>query len=106
MAQIDLATLLDETVDRDRLSRVPQIENVLLQASSYDRSASAETLGHAGWFGITDHSQFYEDDSANLPAVRDGERELMQDARAGVVSGIWVTNQPGIVRPDAGGEWL
>jgi len=70
MAQdVTLGTLLDEMVDRDRLTRFPSPEYTSRMYSSYDRATVAKDK--PGWFANGDASQFMREENNN------GRRELV-----------------------------
>jgi len=86
MAQdVTLGTLLDEMVDRDRLTRFPSPAFTTRMYSSYDRASVAKDK--PGWFANGDASQFIRVEQNN------GRRELvMLDAKGpGAIVRWWHT---------------
>ena len=55
--QIDLASLLEEMLDRRKIAEFPQPEFVCKQASSYNRRSKSP--GNPDWFASGDFCQFY-----------------------------------------------
>ncbi|MBR4103796.1 MAG: DUF2961 domain-containing protein [Thermoguttaceae bacterium] len=81
-AAVSLATLLDETVDRDALTRFPNY--TCKQASSYDRAAKSPS---ENWFANADTAQF-------IRVEKNGDREeavLMEAEGPGAVVRWWIT---------------
>ena len=79
---VSLATLLDETVDRDALTRFPNY--VCKQASSYDRAAKSP---EENWFANADTAQF-------IRVEKNGDREeavLMEAEGPGAIVRWWIT---------------
>ena len=93
-AQISVDSLLDEMVDRERLTRLPEIEYKLLLASSYDRKTTFDSHGTDAWFANKDHGHFYENDSSIGPALREHEHVMMQAQGPGVLLDIWTATHP------------
>ncbi|MBQ7814900.1 MAG: DUF2961 domain-containing protein, partial [Thermoguttaceae bacterium] len=81
-AAVSLATLLDEMVDRDALTRFPNY--TCKQASSYDRAAKSPS---ENWFANADTAQF-------IRVEKNGDREeavLMEAEGPGAVVRWWIT---------------
>ncbi|MBQ7029781.1 MAG: hypothetical protein IJN32_06015, partial [Thermoguttaceae bacterium] len=79
---VSLATLLDEMVDRDALTRFPNY--TCRQASSYDRAAKSPS---ENWFANADTAQF-------IRVEKNGDREeavLMEAEGPGAVVRWWIT---------------
>ena len=91
---VTVDSLLDEMVDRERLTRLPEVEYSLELASSYDRSTTADSKGTDAWFANTDHGHFYENDSSIGPKLREHERVMMQAEGPGTLLDIWTATTP------------
>jgi hypothetical protein len=84
-AAVDLASLLDEMIDRDAQARVPAPSFTCRQSSSYDRDTVAPDKD--GWFANWDRSQFMRVEE------REGRKEyFMHEADGpGAIVRIWAT---------------
>jgi hypothetical protein len=84
-ASITLGTLLDEMIDRERLTRLPENPYRLLHASSYDRRALVPNT--PAWFANTDWSSYVRVETV------DGRQEyvLLDTGGPGALVRFWVT---------------
>lgn len=82
---VDLASLLDEMVDRDALASYPDPSYVTRQFSSYDRASVRPDT--SSWYANWDRTQFIRTDSI------EGRREFVVfDAEGpGAITRFWVT---------------
>lgn len=82
---VDLASLLDEMVDRDALASYPDPSYVTRQFSSYDRASVRSDT--SSWYANWDRTQFIRTDSI------EGRREFVVfDAEGpGAITRFWVT---------------
>jgi hypothetical protein len=82
---VNLASLLDEMIDRDNLARFPAPAYTCSQASSYDRGTVAPDK--PGWFANADRSQFVRVEE------KDGRKEfvLMDQEGPGAIVRFWAT---------------
>ena len=93
-AEINLGTLLDEMIDRERIARFPTPEYSSNQASSYDRAS--QTPGTAEWFANDDKTKFIRSENT------EGRTEwvMMEAQDPGSIVRWWITGQnfPGTIR--------
>ena len=82
---VNLASLLDEMINRDNLARFPAPAYTCRQASSYDRGTVAPDK--PGWFANADRSQFVRVEE------KDGRKEfvLMDQDGPGAIVRFWAT---------------
>lgn len=90
--QVSVGSLLRESVDFERLTRLPSPGYSLAQASSYDRASVAP--GQESWFANADWGKYLRTEQ------RDGRNEyVMADLKGpGAVVRIWSANPGGTVR--------
>ncbi len=80
---INLTSLLNEMVDRDKITRFPESDYKCLQASSYNRESVSPDK--PGWFADSDGIGFIRTEENK------GQKEwvIMEDDGPGVISKIW-----------------
>lgn len=80
---ITIASLLEEMIDRDRITQFPEMAYECKQASSYNRESRSPDL--PGWFADSDGIGFIRTEENN------GKKEwvLMEDEGPGVITKIW-----------------
>lgn len=81
--EINLTTLLNEMIDREKITHFPQNGYQSLQASSYNRESVSPDL--PGWFADSDGTGFIRTEEVN------GHPEwvLMEDEGPGCITKIW-----------------
>lgn len=81
--EIDLTMLLNEMVDREKITSFPEVTYKSLQASSFNRESVSPDL--PGWFADSDGIGFIRTEEVN------GKTEwvIMEDDGPGVISKIW-----------------
>ncbi|MBL7077699.1 MAG: DUF2961 domain-containing protein [Kiritimatiellae bacterium] len=80
---VTMASLLEETIDRDTVARIPSPYYLCKQASSWDRRQTV--VGGENWFANRDYDQFLRKETT---AGRT-EYVIMEDRAPGCVTRIW-----------------
>jgi hypothetical protein len=90
-ADVTMDSLLDQTVDLDRLTRWPTPSYVTSQFSSYDRKSKSPD---EEWFANVDRGEFIRMEEV------DGRKEhvMMDIAGPGAIVRIWSANPGGVIR--------
>jgi len=83
--KITFSSLLNEMIDRDKLSEYPESNYKFIQFSSYDRRST--TINDSTWFANSDNNYFIREE------VNEGRKEsVLMDAQGpGAIVRFWIT---------------